>query len=250
MSKTIPWYETFFDGLYGHVLAGHFDSARTLEEAKIIKKVLKLRKGQRVLDCPCGMGRITFALAKLGLDVTGVDLTASYIRRARKHAKTEGLDISFVRSDMRELSFEGEFDAVVNWFTSFGYFNEAGNIATAKAAFKALKPGAKFLIEMLNKSWLIPRFTPKGDDEINGVRILRRSQWDTKGDRVLNTWTMSKGKKVEVHRFSHYLYNAAEMRSLLSKAGFRNIEFFGCSPLGRLTRHSKRLIAVAQKPEN
>ncbi len=248
MSKSTEWYETFFDGLYGQVLAGQSDKARTLAEARTIKRVLKLRKGRRVLDCLCGMGRISLQLAKLGLDVTGADLTASYIRRARRRAKAERLDIHFIRCDMRELPFEGEFDAVVNWFTSFGYFDAAGNLAAARAAFAALKPGGKFLIEMLNKSWLIPRFTPKGDDESNGVRIIRHSRWDARGRRVLNTWKMSRGKRVETHRFSHCLYNGAEMRLLLRAAGFRDIELFGRPPLGRLTRHSRRLIAVARRP--
>ena len=249
MSKSDKWYETFFDGLYAKVLAGRHDESRTLAEARTIKKVLKLRKGKRILDCPCGMGRITFQLAKLGLDVTGADLTASYIRRARRRAKAEGLGIRFVRCDMRELPFDGQFDAVVNWFTSFGYFDDTGNLTTAKAAFAALKPGGKFMIEMLNKSWVSARFTPRGDDVANGVRIVRRTRWDAHGSRLLNTWKMSKGKRVETHRFSHCLYNGAEIRALLRAAGFRDIELFGRPPLGRFTRHSRRMIAIAQRPK-
>lgn len=247
MKTRSEWYETFFDGLYAQVLGGH-DESRTVAEARIIKRVLRLRKGQRVLDCPCGMGRITFALAGLGLDVTGADLTASYIRRARRRAKREGLDVPFVRCDMRELPFQRQFHAVVNWFTSFGYFDDAGNLVAAKAAFAALKPGGRFLIEMLNKSWLLPRFTPKGDEQANGIRIVRRSQWDADGSRVLNTWKMSKGKRVETHHFSHCLYNATEMRSVLRAAGFRDIRFLGRPPLGRFTRHSRRMMAIGTRP--
>jgi SAM-dependent methyltransferase len=248
MSRSTRWYETFFGGLYAQVLAGQTDEAKTLAEARTIRKVLGLRKGQRVLDCPCGMGRIAFALARLGLDAAGADLTALYVRRARRRAKDEGLDIPFVRCDMRELPFEGEFDAVVNWFTSFGYFDEAGNLATARAAFAALKPGGQFLIELLNRSWLLPRFCPTSDELIGGVRIVRSARWDADGGRVFNTWTMSKGKKVETHEFWHRLYNAAEMRSLLWAAGFRDIRFLGRPPLGRFTRHCRRMIAVGTRP--
>lgn len=248
MKKKPEWYETFFDGLYAQVLAGQCDESRTLQEARTIKKVLGFRKGKRVLDCPCGMGRITFQLAKLGLNVTGADLTASYIRKARSRAKKKYPDIRFLRCDMRELPFDAEFDAVVNWFTSFGYFNDAGNLDTAKAAFAALKPGGKFLIEMMNKSWLLPRFTPRGEEEASGVRVVRRARWDADGSRIFNTWKMSRGKKVETHRFSHCLYNAAEMRAILRKAGFRDVQFSGRPPLGRFTRHSRRMIAVATRP--
>ena len=247
MSKPDKWYETFFDGLYGEILAGRTDDPRTVQEAKTIKRLLKLRKGQRVLDCPCGLGRIAFQLAKLGLDVTGADLTASYIRRARRRAKAERLNIRFIRCDMRELPFNTEFHAVINWFTSFGYFDEPGNLATARTAFAALRPGGKFLIEMMSKSWLLARFTPKGDDEANGVRIIRRTRWEARGSRIYNRWTLSKGSKTETHRFSHCLYSAPEMRALLRRAGFRNVQFFGRSPLGRFTRHSPRMIAIGIK---
>ena len=249
MSKSSKWYETFFGGLYAGMLGARTDDPRTVEEARTVKRALKLRKGQRVLDCPCGQGRITLQLARLGLDVTGADLSALYIRRARRRAKADGLDIPFIRCDMRELPFEGEFHAVVNWFTSFGYFDEAGNLAAARAAFGALRPGGKFLIEMLNKSWLLPRFTPTGDDEVAGVRVVRRSRWDAGTSRIFNTWTLSRGGETETHRFSHCLYNAAEMRSLLRAAGFRDIRFFDRPPLGRFTRHSRRIIAIAQRPK-
>ena len=248
MSKSAKWYETFFDGLYGQALAGRTDEPRTVQEARLIKRLLKLRKGKRVLDCPCGLGRIAFQLAKMGLDVTGVDLTASFVRRARRRAKAEGLDIRFLRCDMRELPFDREFDAVVNWFTSFGYFDDAGNLAAAKAALAALKPGGKFLIEMLNKSWVLSHFRPDHDETVSGVRIVSHARMDTGKRRIHNRWILSRGGKVEVHRFSHRLYNGAEMRALLRTAGFRDIQFFGRPPVGRLTRHSRRLIAVARRP--
>lgn len=247
-SKTSKWYETFFGGLYGKVLGGERFESRGDKEAALIKKALRLRKGKRVLDCPCGMGRVSFGLAKLGLDVTGLDLTAAYIRRARKRAREQRLNIPFLRGDMRELPFTNEFDAVVNWFTSFGYFDEAGNLATAQAAFAALKPGGKFLIEMMNKSWLLPRFGNESDETVNGIRIISRPRWDAKNSRVCNTWTFIKGQKRETHHFSHTLYTGAEMRRLLRQAGFRDVQFLGWPPLGRFTRHSRRMIAIATKP--
>ncbi len=248
MSNKPEWFETFFNGLYGQVLGGERHEAKAAKEAKMVKRLIGLRKGRRVLDCPCGLGRLTFQLAKMGLGAIGVDLTASYIRRARRRGKKEGADVRFVHADMRELPFDGEFDAVINWFTSFGYFDDAGNLATAKAAFTALKPGGKFLIEMLNKSWVLSHFQGDHDDTIGGVRIVSHARWDARSRRVRNTWIFSKGKKVEKHRFSLRLYNGAEMRLLMQSAGFRDIQLFGHPPVGRFTRHSRRMIAIGRRP--
>ena len=116
-----------------------------------------------------------------------------------------------------------------------------------KAAFAALKPGGKLLIEVMNKSALLPRFTPAGEDEVGGVRVASRRRWDAKHSRILDTWTLSKGKRREQHPIRLRLYNGTEIRALLQAAGFRDIRLFGRPPLGRLTRHSRRLIAVGQR---
>ncbi len=248
MAGKTEWYRMFFGGLYGRILGGRRHEKHAAAEAAMIRRLLRLRGGQRVLDCPCGFGRIARELARQGLDVTGVDLSDSYIRSARRRAARRGLRVRLACCDMRELPFEGEFHAAVNWFTSFGYFDEAGNLAAATAAFRALRPGGKFLIEMINRSWLAPRFRPTGDSVVSGVRGVRRSRWDRTGRRIINTWTFSKGRRRETHRFSHFLYTAPELRALLRRAGFRDVVFYGWPKVGRLTRHKRRMIAIARRP--
>jgi len=250
MAKPQPWYETFFDGLYGTVLAGDEHEGRAQAEAGMIKKLLKLRKGQRVLDCPCGVGRITLPLARLGLKMTGVDLTAPYIAKARRRAKREGLEIPFVRHDMREIDVDGEFHAVVNWFASFGYFDDAGNLAAAQAFYRALRPGGKLLIELINKSSVLARYTPSDTHTIGGVEITDRRKWNARTGRMESIWTFRKGKQVEEHRLSLHLYDGADLRAVLRKAGFREIHLYGYPPLGRLSRHRRRLMAVATRPKD
>ena len=246
------WFETFFDDLYGRVLAERSGSDKTLRQARLMKKLLRLRKGQSVLDCPCGMGRVTIPLAKMGLRMTGADFQPAYLARARREATKLGVKAKFVRCDMRELPFVGRFDAVINWFTSFGYFDEAGNLATAKAAFAALKPGGKFLIETQNKTWSVRHFRPRGRVTINGIEIVDRHRWDARTSRVEPVWTFRFGRRVRRHRFSLRLYSGPELRTILRAAGFRDIRLFGHTLAGatRLTRHSPRLIAVGTKPES
>ncbi len=249
MSQSLPWYETFFNGLYGKVLGGDLHEDRAQEQAEFIKKLLKLRKGQRVLDCPCGVGRITLGLARLGLKMTGVDLTAPYVAKARRRAKREGLDIRFHRRDMREIDFDGEFSAVINWFTSFGYFDDDGNLEAAKAFFRALRPGGKLLIDVINRSPVLAHYTPQDTSVQDGVEITDKRRWDPDTRRMESDWTFRKGKQVERHRISLRLYSGPELRAILRKAGFREIQLYGNPPLGRLNRHHRRLMAVATKPK-
>ena len=248
MSKQTQWYQTFFDGLYAKVLPKTFDEAATLKQARIVKRLLKLRKGQHILDIPCGLGRLTVPLAQMGLGMTGVDLTESYLSKARRLAKKNRLNIRLIHSDMRHISFEAEFDAVFNWFGSFGYFSDADNLAFAKRAFQSLKPGGRFLVEGINKSWLLAHFRQRMEQTIAGIRIVFRNKWDARTGRVLCNWTFHSHSKSERHRISMRIYNGSEMRSLLRVAGFRDIKLYPNPPLGRFTRHSRRLIVVGQRP--
>jgi SAM-dependent methyltransferase len=252
------WFENFFDGIYAKVLPKVFTEEQTLHHVRIVKRLLRLRKNQGVLDIPCGMGRLTIPLAKMGIQMTGVDLTAPYIRRARRDAKKQGLDVRFVQSDMRNIDFDSEFHAAFNWFGSFGYFSDADNLRFCKRIFRALRPGGKFLVETMNKSWLLANFRAKGEDLVAGVKITHRHRFDHKNSFIVDHWTFSKGRKTERRTSKVRAFTAPEIRALLRAAGFRDIKLFGAHryadvnlsadpPLGRLARHHRRTIAIATK---
>lgn len=84
------------------------------EEAAFIRRILHLRKGQSVLDAPCGAGCVGVCLARAGIGVTGVDLTPSYIRRARKRFRNEGYRGTLLVADLREIDFTEQFDGAFN----------------------------------------------------------------------------------------------------------------------------------------
>lgn len=242
------WFDSFFDGLYASVLPDASAEPQASEEARMVKKLLRLRKGQRVLDVPCGKGRLTIPLARMGMAMTGVDLTAAYLRRARRVARKEGLDIRWVHADMREIAFDSEFDAAFNWFGSFGYFSDADNLAFCRRVLRALKAGGRFLIEGINKSWLLTHFR-EHDESLHGrVRIAMANRWDPTANRVHSTWVFTDGKALERHTIVMRIFNGGELRAVLRQAGFRDIRLYPRPPVGPFTGHSRRLIAVAQRP--
>ena len=251
------WFESFFGGLYGRVLAKTFDPARTRRQAILIRRLLGLRKGQRVLDIPCGVGRLTIPLARMGLEMTGVDLTGVFLRRARREARSNGARIRFLQADMRRIGFDAEFDAAFNWFTSIGYFTDAEELDFCRRVLRCLRPGGRFLVETMNKTWLLPRFVRQVRGKVGDVEISHRNRWDPATSRTADVWTLRRGRTVERKRISLRLYSGPELRGLLAAAGFRDIRLYGGRSLGgkgrpatvgRLTRHSPRVIAVARRP--
>ncbi|MFH0962390.1 MAG: class I SAM-dependent methyltransferase [Planctomycetota bacterium] len=242
------WFNRFFPGLYTRVLPKTFDEATTLSHARLVKRLLRVRRGASILDVPCGMGRITLPLAEMGLVMTGVDLTGSYLARARRDARKRGLDVRFIESDMRRIDFDREFTAAFNWFGSFGYFSDADNLAFCRAVFRTLNAGGRFLIEGLNKSWMLSHFRERMEHKIGGVRITTRNRWNDRTQRTHSLYTFSRGKTTETILLKMRIFNGADIRMLLRAAGFRTVTLFGWPPLQPFTRHSRRIIAVATKP--
>ena len=250
MRKDSEWFHRFFGGLYGRVLSGAFRPETNLRQARLVKKLLGLGKGHRVLDCPCGQGRLTIPLAKMGLETTGLDITASFLEQGREEAARQGLKVDFIRQDMRRIDFEGQFDAVVNWFTSFGYFSDRENLEFCRRVRRSLKPGGQFLIEVLNKTWVLSHFQSGHDENIAGVRIVSRCRWDQRTHRMHNVWKLfDADQQSETLRFNLRIYSGPELRALLRQAGFRDIRLFAHWAKGaaRLTRHSQRFIALARR---
>ncbi|MDD4892038.1 MAG: class I SAM-dependent methyltransferase [Phycisphaerae bacterium] len=247
MTRNADWFTPFFGGLYSRVLAASYDAERSLVQARRIKSLLRLRRGQRVLDIPCGQGRLTIPLAKMGLAMTGVDLMPGYIRTARRSARQERLDVRFVQRDMRDIAFDGEFDAAFNWFTSIGYFSDADNLAFCRRIHRALRPGGQFAVETMNASWYVSHLHGRFEETKGGIHIVHEAHWDPKARRCRDRWTMWAGGKTETHQLSLRVYTGAEMRAMLKAAGFRDIRLFAGPKPGRLTRHTPRLIAIGAK---
>lgn len=141
MTGQPDWWEGFFSGLWLEVQRQFKSEEQTQAEADFIEKALALAPGAHVLDAPCGEGRIALTLAARGYQVTGVDITEPLLDDARRQAATRGLDVTWERRDMRDLPWEGAFDAVLCFWGSFGYFDDAGNIEHVQAVARALKPG-------------------------------------------------------------------------------------------------------------
>src|SRR5690606_23672422 len=114
---------------------------RNRSEADEIVATLGLAPGSSVLDAPCGHGRIANLLAADGFRVTGVDLTDLFLDRARADAERLGVAVDYRRGDLREFPVPGPFDAVICWFTSFGYFDDHDNRRVLAEFFRVLRPG-------------------------------------------------------------------------------------------------------------
>ena len=146
MTDHVP-EELFEEEVYDHFYAENLE-AIAADNARVIAQVAGLDGQADILDAPCGDGRVSVQLAQLGHRVTGIDRSPRFIARARERPGAEGVD--FRVGDLRELDFDGAFDLVLNWFSSFGYLDHDGNRAVLRAFRRALRPGGRLVLEQRN----------------------------------------------------------------------------------------------------
>jgi len=245
------WYREFFDDLYLRVYQPLEAPEQVRREVDFIVKALDLPAGAKVLDLCCGQGRHSLELARRGFQVVGVDLSEALLYAARKRAESEGLSVTFLHCDMREIDFADEFDAVINMFTSFGYLeSEAEDEKVLGKVAQALKSGGKFLLDVVNRDRLVRDFQARewhAADE--GWLVLEERTFDHLSGRMETRWVCVARDGVRYERLSSVrLYTASELRMMLERAGLKVTNLFGDYDGSPYSWDSQRLIVVACKP--
>lgn len=241
------WHKGFFkNSFYNPASPAAVEHAPA--EAAFVLRQLKLKKGAALLDLCCGPGRHAVEFARRGLAVTGFDFSAEYLKEAAARAKKKKLPLRLERGDMRRLKFEGEFDAAVNLFTSFGYFlNFSEDVKTLKGVVRALKPGGLFMLDLINGAWVRKNFRERCWWELEDHYLLESVKLD--GDGTHSTWTRvdRKNGRARSRTFFTRLYDRARLGAALKKAGLKPLKFWGGFGGRPLSDKTIRLICLAKK---
>jgi SAM-dependent methyltransferase len=192
------WWENFFSGMALDLWRQAMTEEQTRVEADFIESLLELPPRAKVLDAPCGEGRLSRALAERGYHVTGVDIAEPFLAEARSKAATRGLSITWEHQDMRELSWQAEFDGALCFGNSFGYFTDAGNASFLRSVARALKPGARFVLDASsNAESILPKFQERSWARIGDILFLEENRYDHVQGRYDTDYTFIREGKTE-----------------------------------------------------
>ena len=246
------WHES--DAFWEDTAPFVFDQARlksASEEAEQVLKLLGLPDGAAILDLGCGVGRHSLEFARRGMRVTGVDRTEGYLERARAESAEQGLDVEWVRADMREFRRENVFDAAVSLLTSFSYFADpAEDRRVAENVLASLKPGGRFVIDLMGKEVLARIFREKDwHEEPDGTLLLEERRVTQEWGQLQARWIIIRDGARNEHRFTLRLYSAAELSRLLRDAGFSTVTAYGSLAGAPYDEKAERLVLVACKGE-
>lgn len=247
--KGKPWFEEVFDEDYLRTLPFLTPQA-TQAEAQFVSDSLGLDAGKQILDVGCGYGRHAMEFAARGYHVVGLDASLPLLLRGADEAQRRALDINFVHGDMREMEFEAQFDGAYCLFSTFGYFDDETNKQTAQGISRALKPGARLVIEVLNRDYLVADLPTRVWWEGDGCVVLEEVDFNYFSSRIVSNRSVvfDDGRQLE-QEISIRAYSLHEFGKLLHAAGFRVVEISGSmAHRGRFFGgNSRQILVVAEK---
>ena len=238
------WYSKWFDSPYYHLLYSQRDDAEAKAFIMNLAKYLNLPEGAYILDLACGRGRHAIGLANLGFDVTGIDLSTHSIRIAREYEHDK---LNFFVHDIRHPFRVNYFHAVLNLFTSFGYFQTDKEDSKVIAnAHRNLQKEGYFVLDYLNSSYVEKHLVASNTVYRDGVKFEMERNFDGK---MFNKKISITDDQEEIEFNEHVrAYQCIELQSLLEMSGFKIVETFGDYQLGPFHElESKRAIIISIK---
>lgn len=250
MGKYESWHEN--DEFWEHFGPVMFSSHRRMAASSEIDDLLALmclKESATVLDLACGPGRHALELAQRGFRVTGVDRTESYVREAKNEAIKNDLDVEFVLADMREFVRVNAFDAVINLYTSFGYFRDPEeDRLVVKNVNESLRPGGFFVIETHGNEEILRSFHERDLSELDdGSFFLEERTLGSDNRSVLTVWTLLRENERYSGNFAVRYYAACDLADLLRSCGFSEINTYGNLRGIDYDDSARSLVVVARK---
>jgi SAM-dependent methyltransferase len=239
----VEWWQGYFDENYLQEYEPIFSAAEDRRDVARLIEMLRLPVGASILDVPCGQGRHARLLAEAGFDVTGLD----YSRHLLQLAKAAGSGVRYIRVDMRRLSarWTEQFDAVVNLFTSFGFFlDPADDVRVVREFARVLAPGGVLVWHGASRDGVMARFLPKDWWQSNdGTMIAHERTFDPLSG-IMSVFV----RQGDVERqYRIRLYTATRLAELFAAEGLIVEEAYDGWSEKPLTRRTTSMTLVARQ---
>lgn len=229
------WWQPFFDADYIRLWGQIYTAGPADAQVSGLWPLLSLHEGSRVLDAPCGYGRLSRPLAERGVIVLGVDQSRALLDHAeRERGGLPPARLRYLQHDLRSPLGEGGFDCALNIFTSLGYGTEDDDVAILATLRAAVRPGGLVFVETAHRDLavtLLASGMQPSQRLPDGTLVIEDPHLDAITGRMETCWYWSgpsgQGKKPASLR----LYTGTELVRLLERAGLRfRSAHRGCTP--------------------
>lgn len=242
------WYEDFFQGINCELCEKAYPADWTQQELDFLIAELQLQQGQRLLDIPCGAGRHAIALAKSGFQVTGIDISQTFIDGLTQKIKSDNLTLRAIQADILTLQLNQTFSGAICMGNSFGYFDfDKMNLFVAKVA-SSLETGARFIINsgMIAES-ILPNFSKNESFTVDNFTMDITNIYNVEDSYMISKLLYTRENKTEEHSFKHYVFTLGEVKRLLKLYGLHLIATYSSPTKEVYNLGDQQIYMVAEK---
>ncbi|OGS11126.1 MAG: hypothetical protein A2234_00490 [Elusimicrobia bacterium RIFOXYA2_FULL_58_8] len=246
------------DGVYWD--GSHYDAFNTPYQDDLPFYLAEARKARGpVLELACGTGRLTIPLKRAGVDITGLDLAAPMLRRARAKAAAAGVRVDFIRADARRFRLGRRFGLIFIPFNSMQHMASRADIEGIFGSVAAhLAPGGRFIFDVFNPD---PRYLVRDTAELlpvayypdpaGGGKVLVNEQYSydraAQISRIIWHYRREKDGKTVKRRLNLRCFYPAELEALTHYNGFETIARWGGFDRSPFTGASARQVMILKK---
>jgi SAM-dependent methyltransferase len=245
--STKAWYKDWFNTPYYHLLYANRNHEEATQFITQLIQFLQPTANSSMLDVACGKGRHSKALADMGYQVTGIDLSAASITEAKMQ---EHENLHFYQHDMRLPFWINYFNFAFNFFTSFGYFNtQREHNNTIRTIAQSLKKEGVFVIDYLNTHYAENTLEKNAIVEVNDVKF-HIAKWHTDAHFFKQIQVTDTHNTAPKHLYTERVakFSLADFSEMMSYHHLQIQEVFGNYNLGSYhIQNSPRMIIVAKK---
>lgn len=242
------WYETFFQGLNCELWQKAISPDRTKQEVDFLLSELQLQQGDSVLDIPCGFGRHSIELSKRGMDVTGIDISDTFISLLKQSTKSGNLSIQAICADILSINLNQKFSGAICLGNSFGYFTfDKMNLFVGKVA-AALEKGSRFIINsaMIAES-ILPNFPRNKFYTVDNIQMNITNTYDVAESAMISNIAYDKEGVAEEYSFKHYIFTLGEVKRLLGSHGLVTVAAYNSPNKNEYNLGDQEVYIVAEK---
>lgn len=242
------WYEDFFKGLNCELWEKVVSPDWTKQEVDFLIGELNLKQGQHLLDIPCGFGRHAIEFAKRGFNVTGIDISQTFVAGLTEKIKSNNLNIKVIQADILTMQLNQKFSGAICMGNSFGYFNFDKMKVFVEKVSSSLERGARFIINsgMIAES-ILPNFSKDKSFTVDNITMDITNTYNAEDSYMMSHILYTKEGKTEEHSFKHYVFTLGEVKRLLQSCGLTTIATYSSPSKAAYNLGDHQIYMVTEK---